>query len=132
MPNMPDMHNSTPRTWGRKFGDSFRGLAQGCRDPSFYVHFAMALSVVAVGLALRVSAIEWCLLVLSIAVVLAAELFNTALETLAKAIDQQFNPHLEAGLNMASGAVLLVSLGAAFVGIVVFLGRLGARLAWWQ
>lgn len=123
----------TPQpSWIRKFRDAYRGIAAGTRDSSFQVQVAMAILVVIAGGVLRVTWIEWCLLALSIAVVVGAELFNTALEELGKAIDRKFNPHLEAALNMSSGAVLLVALGAAVVGILVFGFRLGILLDWWR
>jgi diacylglycerol kinase len=56
--------------------------------------------------------------------VLAAELFNSALEHLAKAITREHNEHLRIGLDISAGAVLIVSLGAASVGLVIFLPHL--------
>ena len=80
--------------------------------------------VVLLGAILRMSWIEWSLLVTCIFAVLTAEMFNSALETLAKAIDTRRNPHLADGLNIASSAVLLSSIGAVIVGAIVFTGRL--------
>ena len=71
--------------------------------------------------ATRDSRIEWCLLALCVAIVLTAEIFNSALEQLAKAITREHDAHIRAALDMASGAVLLASVGAAIVGTVVLL-----------
>jgi diacylglycerol kinase len=114
-----------PRNWVAKFGGAFRGLRCGVRGQnSFAIHVPMAVAVMLLAAALRVDRLEWCLLLLSITVVLAAELLNSALETLAKAIDRQYNPHLADGLDIASGAVLISSLGAVLVGLLI----LGTRL----
>lgn len=121
------MTNYTPprRSWPRKFADAFHGLAIGIRgQSSFIVHLPCAALVVAAGVWLRVDANEWRLLVLCIAAVLSAEMFNSALERLAKAIDARQNEHLAAALNIASAAVLVVSLGAALVGGLIFVPRL--------
>ena len=122
---MSDLFEPQDRSWVDKFRDSFRGLYLGVvAEKSFYVHILMALAVVSAAALFRVSATQWCLLLLSIAVVTAAEMFNTALERLAKAVDTRINPLLAEALDIASAAVLLVSIGAALVGAIIFLGRL--------
>jgi diacylglycerol kinase (ATP) len=121
-----------PRTWTRKFGDAFRGIKVGaCRQSSFRVHiFAAAAVVVAAGL-LRCDWREWCLLALCIAIVLTAEMFNSALESLAKAVRRDRDPDLANALDIGSAAVLLASVGAAVVGAIVFGQRLAVLLNWW-
>ncbi|MGE0758784.1 MAG: diacylglycerol kinase [Pirellulaceae bacterium] len=108
------------RTWGRKFYDSGRGLwVAFTGQSSFAAHFAAACAVSAVAAWCRVSRVEWCLLVLCIAVVFTAELVNTALERLAKAVTREFNPHVRDALDVGSGVVLATSLGSAVAGCVI-------------
>jgi diacylglycerol kinase len=121
-----------PRSWNAKFRDALGGIWRACtREKSFAVHLPVAVLVVAAASALRVTLIEGCLLALAIALVLAAEVFNTALEHLARAIDSQENANIRLALDMASGAVLLSACGAAAVGSAVLGYRLGVWLAWW-
>ncbi|HUE70474.1 MAG TPA: diacylglycerol kinase, partial [Pirellulaceae bacterium] len=94
-------------------------------------HILCAAFVIAAGVALRATLAEWCLLALCVGAVLGAELFNTALEQLAQAIDREHNPQIGAALDMAAAAVLVVALAAAVVGATVFGYRLGVMLAWW-
>ena len=56
---------------------------------------------------------------LCVGTVMAAELFNSSLESLAKAITDQADHNVANALDIASGAVLLVSLTAAVVGAVI-------------
>jgi diacylglycerol kinase len=127
-----DDFQPTNRTWSAKFRDAFRGIASGVRgQSSFRVHLVFAALVAAAGVVLRISRIEWRLVLLCITAVLAAELFNSALERMAKAIDRRRNPELGAALDIASGAVLVTALGAAAVGADIFLYRLGVLLEWW-
>ena len=114
-----------PRSWYVKFRDAFRGVILGVRgQSSFAAHFVCATLVVLLGAILRMNWMEWSLLVTCIFAVLTAEMFNSSLETLAKAIDTRRNPHLADGLNIASSAVLLSSIGAVIVGTIVFTARL--------
>ena len=120
------------RTWTDKFRDAFRGLKSGMRGQStFFAHFFAAAVVLIVAVVLRVNLYEWCLLVLCIAGVLVAELFNSSLESMAKAITGESHPHLGNSLDIAAAAVLAAGIGAAIVGAIIFGNRLGILLAWW-
>lgn len=121
------MRDDLPRgepSWSCKFRCAFRGLKYGVRgQSSFFVHFFVAALVLTAAAALDADRTEWALLWLCICGVLTSELFNSALERLAQAVDENYNPHLRDALDIAGGAVLAASLGAAVLGTVV-LGRL--------
>lgn len=116
------------RTWSRKFADAFRGLGRAVKtQSSFAVHLAAAAAVVIAAAFCRVSAGEVCLLALAIGLVLTAEIFNTAVESLARGPGSRRHPRLRDALDMASAAVLLAAITAVVIGVVVFGPRL---LAW--
>ena len=121
------------RSWTDKFRDAFRGLKEGMRgQSSFFAHFSVAAAVIAAAGLLNVEdQLQWCILLLCIAGVLTAEMFNSALESLAKAITDEMDPHVGRALNIGSAAVLIASIGAAIVGTIIFLNRLGEVLRWW-
>jgi len=118
-------------SWVQKFRCAFRGTKLGVRgESSFFVHFFMAAAVLAAALILQATLVEWCLLILCIGAVLTTEMVNSALERLAKAIDQQQNPQIRDALDIGSGAVLLASICAAIVGAIIFLNRLAMMMNW--
>ena len=92
------------------------------------VHLAAALAVVVAGLAFGITAVEWCLVVLCIALVLAAEALNTAIETLADALHPEQHPLVGRAKDLAAAAVLICSIGAAIIGAIIFLPYLNIRL----
>ena len=103
--------------WSQKFLCAFRGLRVGSQgQSSFFVHLPVACFVLAAAAQLHVTPIEWCILVLCISSVLAAELFNCGLETIARAITQEHNPHIRDALDISAAAVLVTALGAIVVG----------------
>ena len=109
------------RPWRAKFGDSLRGLKLGIRGhSSFFVHFFVAAFVLAAAIVLRCSLEQWCILLLCIGLVLTAELFNSAVETLFRGLDEATRERAWPALDIAAGAVLLASLFAAAVGIAIF------------
>jgi diacylglycerol kinase len=118
------------RTWFRKFADAFRGLWRAVRtQSSFAVHLGMAGGVLVSGAFFGVSAVEWCLLVLAIGLVLMAEIVNTAIESLARAPGSRRHPRFRDALDMASAAVLVAAITAAVIGFVVFGPRLLAAVS---
>jgi len=116
------------RPWLHKFADAFRGLRRAIRSQtSFAVHLTVAAAVVVAAAVLQVSLVEWCLLIGAIGFVITAEVFNTAIESLARAHDVGRHPRIRDALDMASAAVLVASITAAGIGVVVF----GTRAAGW-
>jgi diacylglycerol kinase len=121
------------RPWKQKFADAFRGLREGVREgSSFRAHFMAALAALLAAAALRMDAVHWCVLILCIAGVLAAEMFNSALEAMARAICNEENRHIRDALDIASGAVLTAAFGAVALGLVLFGDRAGQLLGWWS
>jgi diacylglycerol kinase len=113
------------RSWRAKFGDAFRGVKLGVRGhSSFFVHFFFSALVLAAGIALRCGSLEWCVLLGCIGLVLTAELFNSAIETLFHGLDEATKARVHGCLDIAAGAVLLASLTASVLGAIVFIRQL--------
>jgi diacylglycerol kinase len=70
---------------------------------------------------------EWCALVSAIALVWAAEALNTAVELLTDLVQPERHPLAGRAKDAAAAGVLLASIGAAVIGALVFLPRLGLR-----
>ena len=117
---------SNNRPWRRKWFDAFHGLCQATyRQSSFYVHFFAAVAVIAAAWFLGTfDTVRWALLVLCITMVIGCEMLNTSIETLAKAITSTHDPLVGRALDIAGGAVLVFSFGAAVVGTILFLESL--------
>lgn len=121
-----------PSRWTRRFRDAFRGLALGLREErSFVEHLVCAALVVAAASWLQVAWLQWGLLMLCIFAVLAAEMFNSALERMARAITAEQRAEIGAALDLAAAAVLLTALGAASVGGLILVPPLIQRAQAW-
>jgi diacylglycerol kinase len=118
------------RLWRDKFRESLRGVKLGIRGhSSFFVHFFFAALVLATAIVLRCDPLEWCLLLGCIGLVLTAELFNSAVETIYHGLDDSTRPRVRHCLDIAAGAVLLASITAAVIGGIVFLPKIASMLA---
>jgi diacylglycerol kinase len=125
LPTEPAERRRPRRPWRDKFRTAFRGLKWGIRGhSSFSVHFFFTALVVAAAIVLRCTLIEWCVLVGCIGLVLTAELFNSAVETLFRGLDEATQARTWPCLDVAAGAVLLASLTASVIGGLIFLSKL--------
>jgi diacylglycerol kinase len=129
----PSLHPTTEdpaearkrRPWSDKFKVAFRGIKLGVRGhSSFAVHFFFSALVLATAIVLGCGPIEWCILLGAIGMVLAAELFNSAIETLFHGLDEDTKSRVWPCLDIAAGAVLLASLFAAGIGTIIFVRQL--------
>ncbi len=124
-PQIPKDPPRRRRTWCDKFGDAFRGLKFGIRgQSSFAVHFFAAAAVVISAATLRCSATEWALLTFAIGLVLTAELFNSAIETLFRGLDPETRERSWRSLDIAAAAVLMASVTAVAIGLFVLSKRI--------
>jgi len=109
----------------RSFGHAANGLrVMVAGQHNAWIHVALTLAAVGLGIALGISALEWCAIVIAIALVWLAEGFNTALELLADAAVPERDEKIGQAKDTAAGAVLVAAIAAAIVGAIVFLPRL--------
>jgi diacylglycerol kinase len=108
------------RTWSAMFRDAIRGMKIAIRgEVNFFVHLFIAVLAGVGGGILQMSDTRWCLYILCVAVVLTAEMFNTAIEHLARAVTREEHPEIRDALDIASGAVLTAAIGASCVGFLM-------------
>jgi len=84
-----------------------------------WVHVCATVAVIAAGFLLRVSAAEWCWLVLAIMAVWTSEALNTAFEFLADVASPEFHPLVKQSKDVAAGAVLISAIGSVVIGLLI-------------
>lgn len=113
------------RKFIRGFGYALNGIWHASiTQLNFRVHLVAALVAVYAGYALHISKNEWLWIILSIALVLVAELFNTALEFLVDLVSPEYNKKAGLVKDMSAGAVLITAIGALLIGLMIFLPKL--------
>ncbi len=85
------------------------------------------LAIVA-GFVLQIDLISWAIVILCCGVVIAAELMNTAIETVVDLVSPEYHPLAGRAKDIAAGAVWWLALMVAIVGIVVFARAFFMRL----
>lgn len=100
---------------------ALQGMGAAFRmESSFRLQSLAALMVVIVLACVKPAMIWWALLILNCGMVLAAELFNTALEHLSDHLHPAMHPSIKIAKDCAAGSVLILSLSAVCV-FVAFL-----------
>lgn len=82
-------------------------------------HFLTALVLLLALLVMRVSALEFTLIAISVSFVLFAELVNTAIEVVVDMVSPEFHPLAKLAKDVAAGAVLVAAIGASVMGYLI-------------
>ena len=107
------------------FNYAFEGIIYVLRTQrNMRVHFAVALGILPVSVALGVTRFELLAVMLAVSFVLIAEMINTALEKAIDVATNSFDPLARVAKDVAAGAVLVAAVNAVFVGYLVFADRL--------
>ncbi len=110
------------KSFGRRLTFAFGGLREAWqRELSFRTQVYIAAATIAVIVALRPGLLWAGLVVLSIAMVFALELMNSAIEYMIDHLHPDIAPPIKLAKDVAAGAVPVVSLGAPCVGILMIL-----------
>ncbi|TKH42191.1 diacylglycerol kinase family protein [Paenibacillus sp. FSL R10-2782] len=107
--------------WRMTFRYAAEGVMYALRTQiNMRIHVVMAFLVIAAGLSLRISRLDWLFVSMAIAMVIVAELINTAVEAAIDLISPDIHPLAKAAKDTAAGAVLLAAVFAVIIGIFVF------------
>lgn len=84
-----------------------------------WIHGVVAAAVLALGLWLGLPARDWAVLIITIAMVFAAEFINTAIEAVVDLATSERHPLAKVGKDVGAAAVLIAALAAALVGLLI-------------
>lgn len=109
----------------KSFAYALQGMLHLVRtQPNARLHLLAAFLVCAAGAYLGLGRAEWLWITVAIVLVWSAEAFNTALEQLADALHPEQHPGIGQAKDMAAAAVLIAAVGAAVIGMLIFVPHL--------
>ena len=113
----------------RSFGHAFAGVAYILRTQrNARIELTVGLAAVLLGLWLGLTSLEWAVLAITIALVLALEWINTSLELAVSLASPEQHPSAKAAKDVAAACVLLGAITSVVVGLLLFAPRLVSRL----
>ncbi len=106
----------------KRFKYAFNGIALLFRSQhNARIHALATVISCGAGLYFGITKTEWCFVVSAISIVLVTESLNTALEFICNEVSPDYNKLIGEAKDVAAAAVLLASIGAAVIGVIIFM-----------
>ena len=108
------------------FAGTFRNARKGFRiviksEKNIRIHLLISLLVLTAACILNFSAIEFCLLLFAIAIVIISEILNTAIEFALDSIyHNRYSKMVGMAKDISAGAVMFASFISLTVGVILF------------
>lgn len=103
---------------------AFRGIITAIKEErNMKIHVSIATLVVILGLLLSLSKIEWFSIIIIISLVISAEIFNTAIETVVNLVSPKYNELAKKAKDLSAGAVLVLAICSVIIGLIIFMPK---------
>lgn len=103
------------------FKNAYNGLKLAmAHERNMRIHILVVTMCIVLGIAFRLDALRWIMLVIAVGMVLMAELMNTAVENMVDMVTPEYSEKAKIIKDIAAGSVLIASAAAAVIGILVF------------
>ncbi|WP_010650922.1 diacylglycerol kinase family protein [Oceanobacillus massiliensis] len=103
------------------FSYAWNGLKEIVRsERNFRIHLTVTVLVIITGLLLHLSALEWGIIILTIGLVLTAEVTNSAIEKTIDYLRPEIHPSAKVIKDVAAGAVLVAAVISVVIGVLIF------------
>lgn len=93
------------------------------RERNMHIHITVAILVILFGIFFEISYVEWLSCLILIGLVISLELVNTAIEATVDLITIEENPLAKVAKDTSAGAVFVLAILSAFIGIIIFLPK---------
>lgn len=110
----------------QNFSNTFKNARKGMRltlksERNIRIHLFVAVLVLITAYCLHFSITKFCIILLTIAAVISAEMFNSAIEFSLDAIfHNKYSRMVGMAKDIAAGAVMIVTISAVMVGVLLF------------
>jgi diacylglycerol kinase len=113
----------------KKLINSFKYAKEGIfsafkTERNLKIHVCIMLLVIIFGLLLKIKLFEWLICIICFSIVIAGELFNTAIETVVDMISKEINDQAKKAKDISAGAVLVLATFSAIIGLIIFLPKI--------
>lgn len=126
-----DKHPYKNHRFSQAFGHAMAGFWAALKsERNLRFHCTAGIVVVLAGFFFHLTSNQWSWILLAIALVIAAELSNTAIEeAVDAAVGHHYDPHAKKAKDVAAAVVVVCACFAVVVGLIIFLP---AIMQWWK
>ncbi|NLY79222.1 MAG: diacylglycerol kinase family protein [Lysinibacillus sp.] len=111
------------RKFLRSFRFAFSGIKMGMKERNMRIHIICGIIAILAGFLSHLSAVEWLILILTIALVIGMEMVNTAIENVVDLVSPEYHPLAKIAKDVAAGAVLVVAIASVLIGLILFVPK---------
>lgn len=109
-----------------RFLDNFKFAFKGIfyvvkNERNIKIHIVFTILVVLVSLLLKLSPVEFAVILLTVMSVIVAEMFNTVIEVSIDLVTNEYHQLAEIAKDVAAGAVLITSITSVVIGALIFM-----------
>lgn len=109
----------------KSIGYAFKGVYYLiATEASIKVQFAIGIIMTIAGFYFELSIIEWIIQILVIALIMAFEGMNTAIEEIADFIHPEFHKKIGLIKDISAGAVFIFAIAAIIIGLIIYLPKI--------
>lgn len=107
------------------FKYAINGLCSSFKtERNMKIHVIVMILVIILGILFKINRQEWITCIICFSLVIGGELFNTAIETVVDIIMPEKNDKAKLAKDISAGAVLVLAIGAAIVGLLIFIPKI--------
>lgn len=113
----------------KSFKYAISGIVYGMKTQrNIIIQLCFAVLAIFLGAFLKISKIEWIVIIFTIMFVIFAEMINTAVETVIDLITEEYNKKAKIAKDVAAGAVLISAINAICMGLIIYLDKILALI----
>ncbi len=109
----------------KSFGYGFKGFVSAIKtEQNLLIELVIAIIVIISGIFLKLTTVEWAIIVLTIGLVIFAELVNTSIEYTVDMAMPEMHPLAKISKDVSAAAVLFASFISIVIGLLIFLPKI--------
>ena len=113
----------------RKFSSSIKNCLEGINfvitnESNFKKEIVIGIIALLLSYILKISRIEFIIILIMIALVLTSEIINTSIEKVVDLYTKDYNNLAKIAKDVSAGSVLVMSIFSLLVGIIIFLPKI--------
>ena len=109
----------------KSFQYAFEGILSALKtERNLHVHVIMMTLVIIFGFIFKINVYEWIICIILFILVIAAEMFNTAIEATVDMAMPNLHPLAKKAKDVSAGAVLIIAFGAMIIGLIIFIPKI--------
>ena len=113
------------KSLGNSFKYAFQGIWSSFKsERNMKIHVFMMIFVILCGIFMNINLGEWITCLILFALVIGAELFNTAIEAVVDMISLEKSPQAKLAKDISAGAVLVFAMASALIGLLIFIPKI--------